>query len=327
MNCLENYIGIKGCGTVTPIGGYINMLPGITLKSVQGIANSEQVTYVNVWKDIQERAWLRFEKDVQNALRSRYAIKTTRGFYNLKTIDRHAEIQPSNNYCGLVIDSGIDENGLFAFDVSTISIDLITAVPGLQVFLFDREGNQLDVLMIDGAVGPNTISVNKRYAASLIFIAVNASGIALKTTTVSNGLEGFYSLMFSSFGECCRPSIHGALASLDAPYEPAVVSGTYGLSAKISPVCDFSSIVCHNKEQFKSAWMNLLGAELMLETLYSERVNRITTIKGEAAADLRDLYTGQYQNDLEEAIQGIRINADDACIECRQMVSRRERLP
>ncbi|MBK7882502.1 MAG: hypothetical protein IPJ81_00670 [Chitinophagaceae bacterium] len=63
MDCLIDYIGVKGCGNVKPLSGmYINQLAGISLESMEKIADKEQVTFMGVWKDVQARAWLRLEK-------------------------------------------------------------------------------------------------------------------------------------------------------------------------------------------------------------------------------------------------------------------------
>lgn len=64
MDCLLDYIGIKICGDEAPESGtFINSLPGISLESIDKIANEDQVTYAQVWKDVQTEAAIRFEND------------------------------------------------------------------------------------------------------------------------------------------------------------------------------------------------------------------------------------------------------------------------
>ncbi len=72
MDCLKGYIGIAGCGAVLPVPGNgqtlsdvysgltINQLPGISLKSIEKIANAEQENFLGVWKDVERRALLKF---------------------------------------------------------------------------------------------------------------------------------------------------------------------------------------------------------------------------------------------------------------------------
>jgi hypothetical protein len=75
MTCLKNYIGLKVCGTETSESGlYLNSLPGISLESVDKIADSEQITYAGVWDDVQTEAAARFYIDVVTAISECYSL-------------------------------------------------------------------------------------------------------------------------------------------------------------------------------------------------------------------------------------------------------------
>lgn len=64
MDCLNDYIGIKVCGDETPESGiFINSLPGISLESIDKVANEDQITYLGLWADVQAEAAARFELD------------------------------------------------------------------------------------------------------------------------------------------------------------------------------------------------------------------------------------------------------------------------
>lgn len=76
MSCLDNYIGLLICGNETSDSGqYLNSLPGISLESIDKIADSEQVTYAGVWRDVQTEAWNRFYIDVINELTKCYQLQ------------------------------------------------------------------------------------------------------------------------------------------------------------------------------------------------------------------------------------------------------------
>jgi hypothetical protein len=76
MNCLKDYIGIKVCGTETSGSGiFINSLPGISLESIDNIADSEQITYKGVWEDVQTEAYSRFYVDYINELTKCYSLQ------------------------------------------------------------------------------------------------------------------------------------------------------------------------------------------------------------------------------------------------------------
>lgn len=76
MECLIDYIGFFNCpGQAEPPSGlYINTLPGITLESVDKIATSEQITYLNVWRDAQIEASIRFELDFKQKINECYTL-------------------------------------------------------------------------------------------------------------------------------------------------------------------------------------------------------------------------------------------------------------
>lgn len=69
MECLIDYIGLKICGDESPESGlFINSLPGISLESIDHIADDEQVTYAGVWEDTQSEAAIRFKIDFMAAV-------------------------------------------------------------------------------------------------------------------------------------------------------------------------------------------------------------------------------------------------------------------
>lgn len=75
MECLRDYIGLKGCEETIPSSGlFINSLPGINLKSIDKIADHEQISFKGVWKDIQDRTLAKFNSEVQAAMLNKYRI-------------------------------------------------------------------------------------------------------------------------------------------------------------------------------------------------------------------------------------------------------------
>ena len=84
MDCLIDYIGIRVCGNETSGSGqFINSLPGISLESIDKIADSEQITYKGVWNDVQTEASNRFYVDVVNELTKCYQLQPYCDYENL----------------------------------------------------------------------------------------------------------------------------------------------------------------------------------------------------------------------------------------------------
>lgn len=81
MECLQNYIGVKGCDAPAPSaevgafsGLYINSLPGVNLEVMESIADHEQETFLGVWEDVQLRGLKKFALAVKAELNKCYRI-------------------------------------------------------------------------------------------------------------------------------------------------------------------------------------------------------------------------------------------------------------
>jgi hypothetical protein len=91
--------------------------------------------------------------------------------------------------------------------------------------------------------------------------------------------------------------------------------------------CQIDFIVCTNIELFEEAWMYLLGVELMLARLYSDRFNRYTTIDRNQATELKDFYMVEFEKSLNHAIKYIPKEFIEKCFECRSQIDHVELLP
>jgi hypothetical protein len=76
MDCLLDYIGLRYCGDQSSGSGqFIESLPGISIESMVKTADSDQVTYKNLWRDVQIEAANRFYIDVVNELTKCYQLQ------------------------------------------------------------------------------------------------------------------------------------------------------------------------------------------------------------------------------------------------------------
>lgn len=76
MDCLIDYIGLQSCAneTAPDSGLFINSLPGISLESIDKIADNEQITYKGVWNDTQKECVIRFKIDFIEKLNACYTL-------------------------------------------------------------------------------------------------------------------------------------------------------------------------------------------------------------------------------------------------------------
>lgn len=70
-------------------------------------------------------------------------------------------------------------------------------------------------------------------------------------------------------------------------------------------------IACDNKDLLATSLWYLLGHELMIENVFSNRINRYTTIDKGEARELADYYLVQYEKELKYAVQGIDVEDSD----------------
>lgn len=94
-----------------------------------------------------------------------------------------------------------------------------------------------------------------------------------------------------------------------------------------SEECNPENICCENKSLFADSWMYCLGTELMIERMYSSRLNKFTTIDKDQAQDLKDYYQVEYEKSLNHAIKHIPKEFIDRCFECRSNIDHVEVLP
>jgi len=76
MDCLIDYIGLQSCANQEPSasGTYINTIAGISLESIDKIANADQASYAGVWRDAQTEAALTFKPNFMAALNKCYTL-------------------------------------------------------------------------------------------------------------------------------------------------------------------------------------------------------------------------------------------------------------
>lgn len=78
LSCFINLIGLSYCAGVYEQPGsglYLNSLPGISIESIDKIADSEQITYMGVWADVQSSAVAQFRIDVMAELNKCFKLE------------------------------------------------------------------------------------------------------------------------------------------------------------------------------------------------------------------------------------------------------------
>jgi hypothetical protein len=331
MDCLINYVGLRTAGQPVPESGlYINDLPGITIAQLGDLNNSDQATFLDLWAAIQRRASKIFTTTFTNAMSKKYRLKKiTEAFKLSQTVDPTTNYPAAAELRGIYMDCFIDKSSFHHIPVSTVSVYLNSPVPSsFQLMIYEVHDDTLlllDTFAIASPVaGWNSILVGKRYYDSrTLFIcydatAISSASIPLDSYDLNPYLYGdlaqFYSHIF----------INGAIYN-NGSFSQST-DETYGLTATLGLQCSYDVLVCNYMQNMAVAWWYLLGSELMKERIYTDRVNRYTTVDLEKARELTLSLHNDYMNELLTFVDGIDLQRD-WCIDCDAIVRQVEFLP
>lgn len=327
MNCLTDYIGVIGCGAEVPDSGvYINSLPSINLRQLQGIADSEQENFLGVWANIQTRAQDKLLVDVSRRLRKRFKINSFIETFKLNenltatVLPAAAELRgfkyDTQNNNGYSLKSNfymtnVEYLKLFLTAQTTQPVDVYILDIDTGEFLFQKS-----ILVADQLIGWNLIKVNKSFLNQRIKLVYNSTEVNSVSTDQSD-------LINNGCG-CVNFNCGGELKGLQDVNE---TNDSYGLVGKISLTCTFEPVICGNKALFAGAFLYLLGAETMIERIYTERLNEFTTVGKDEAKELNNYFQSQYDEGMDNIIDGISISLNDCCISCNAPLRVVEQTP
>jgi hypothetical protein len=345
MRCLRDYVGLKVCGgasALPPSGLYINALNGIGLDQLSSLADADQRSVEGVWSDIQDRALLRFSDDLRAAFAAKYNISNIQQSISLiKKVDSStAEAGEASKWKGFVVDQRISSptddykySSLSSIHIQRVSFKADASNDGdtTQVKVFDLlTGDVLFSQSVTLATGWNDVEVNTTFTANhfdipqVIFVAINADGLACFDKTIDSIVSNHYGSLLD---------INGAISTYASASDPVLESdlttgsNSYGLTGEVSLKCSFDAIACSNKELFKRALWLCLGIEVMQEQLSSTRLSAYTSIGQKQAQENAEMWEGQYKESLMQAVSGISIDQSDACIECGSTYKIVEAMP
>jgi hypothetical protein len=341
MKCFEDIVTLRGCNIEETPGAiyYLNSLPGISLKSIEQIANSEQQNYIGVFDDIKHRASIRISNQIQSHLSKRYKLIKTRRAIEIADVKSEQNLIPTNNFRGLNIRTTGDQTDnytLSPFQIITVEsikiyIGNLTTQNNLDIIFFDWITKEiLHTINIDPttltADSWNTIIVRKSFSVGSLGIGYNDDKVWSKQYSVNNLNRIWGACVDECYGYDCgriqgfvssTATVNGVLSQSD------IVSG---IQANVSIGCSYDSAICFIRTQFAEAYWYLCGIEFMTERLYTERINFYTSVKREEAKELIDLYSIRYEEAMTNAIEGVRFDCD-VCLECNPIVDVFHNIP
>ncbi len=323
-----------GCGSADPESNrFINSLPGMPLEAIDKIASSQQKTFLGVWNSVEDRSISKFSTQIISAFKRKYKIKSIQQSINLgRVIDVSSPVATDTDYAGGLIDLSFQNSDYVKSNLMMISFQslavYVSSIPGddVPVKIYNDLTKEIlfeDVIPEDTPVGWYNIKVNKLLDAEKLAFVYKTSEFEAVHLELSPLVANTFCGCAASYG--CNGSLSGIRASDTTFLTTDTGTDTFGISAVFSLVCKYDKLICSNLAHFTDALWYLMGSEMMVERIYSPRLN-FWTINDEEAKELLALYQTEFEKAMEIAIDGIDLDMGDCCLECENIVSYAESI-
>ncbi|MES2731723.1 MAG: hypothetical protein V4714_08245 [Bacteroidota bacterium] len=325
-DCFTSYIGLKGCGAVAPTSGlYINSLPGISTELADKIANADQVSFAGVWSDVQTIAKGQILNDIVNGLSEKinfhevaYQTKRPRPSRTKETIPASAD------YRGVLIEapesrySQIRIKSLFVFSATAGSVSL----KAWNIW----DGSEVLAQTVTLVVGLNEVpldlEIDLSFSENSVFIGLDCS--ATDTIYFLQQEDDFWNFWD---GECPYMGSYSSqplridaasMALTDLPDYSTITrtSKPLGVWVTAEVVCSSELYLCENLHHFKTAILNLLGWQLLMFKLGSNRINFFTITREDVTEKLMSTFKADYESNIKRTLAAIPIEGSGFCFDC-----------
>jgi len=338
MRCLTDFIGIEGCTPEAPESGlYVNRLPGVSIKAIDKLANSDQKSFLGVWRDVQERGLMTFTTQLTSYFRKKYKLKALKDRIRFGELFDTDEVEAApivEDFRGIIIELNPDNTTeprlSDLISVGLTNFEFFSTVASDYDFVIGTLDNETELWRetITLTVGWNTIvptfQTNVFEWPRKVFMAVvtdNAMSTIETSLSVDTG-GGCGCECTCSLGDCCEARVRGAIAQrvggvLEAEYS----ANAHGFRGFISLKCSYDGLVCANKDLFASALWYVMGMELMVERIHTARINQYTTVDLSKAKELKDEFDERWRLELDLVVDSIDLNDYGCCIQPNPVTS------
>lgn len=300
MNCLIDFIGLAGCGEPTPASGlFVNSLPGISLKSIEQLADAEQHTYAGVWDDVQLRATKRLQLMLVAALSKNFKVKS--GIYSLSTYPITVSTTPGAASVPAFKFATTCNSPLQHHYIDTVTVRKVNAANSITVIVSNADTNATlyTNTFASNSDTTQTVTVAKSFYDQNIIMRVSVQG--------GTYYEDQWEDIFFPGGDI-KAGTFNANVFTESAYG-------YGITFVYGLRCSIVNLACHSKDLFALPLWYLCGSELMMERMVSERINK-WTVDRKQAEELKAFYDNEAEKALKQAVDGACINDYDCCIDC-----------
>ena len=315
IDCLADYIGLKGVSDEPISGIYINDLHGITTGQFETIREIEENDGIEEsWEALENRAIRSFETDIRSNLKKYFKNHQTissglTGYVDDNTLADHG----SGVYSGWLFDMTSYSSSL-KLGVNDVRLTLATA-EDFNIKIFDANtGEELYTKAVVGIVGVNIIKILQEFAV------YNHNKIFVAYDTI---------IPIRIFNDPLVPGAisQGSISIGSAVLASSIVSSETGLSVGYNIKCSIEEFVCSRMELFQEAYLYKLGIAFLRESKHSDNWNRYNLLDMEQSNELIAEYLVTYQELLDSTFQDLKVPDDGICFICNKTISKRVLIP
>jgi|GEM_PF-1829278 len=332
MSCLHNFIGLKGCSIETPLSGiYINDYPGMYMELLEQISSPEQMSYVGFWNSVQNIAYERLKRDVQNALFISSKVQLNQVLFQTSQqyVQQWQNVVPlpaSAQYRGTFISLrgskylGVRIRKLYVYNAGSVAA---SSIPFKIVQT--QDGKVLFSGTMDLQPGMNFFPINQVFYSEYdkVNFAILVDCTDLDTLSGNFIDYGFDQLDYECAAAWTYVRSNGFLVfpitadlsyiSGDSWTQDNSQSGVY-CDAQL--LCSLDSFICSQKEFLTDAWANLLAYHILWHKVASPRANFFAQGNREFSERSMATYLDSYNNSMQLWGSQLNLYGEDLCFDC-----------
>lgn len=324
MDCLNDFIGIRGlCTDVTAGSGlYINDLPGMKLKSLEGLSDNETEDFRAIWDKIYGRAQENFITDVlafmPENMKANQVVESAE--FGRAKADETA-VASTNEYKGIQIKAW--GSSYLAVEIEQAQIYSNATANNVTIKIFDTlDGVELYTGDFDLVEGWNMVQINQTILARgdrfELFVCYDGNDLTSMETNPTSSEMVFSTARGAKVTVGTTP-IEGNLS-----FE----SDTFGMILNWNTICSIEHFICRNKQRLKNALRYKAGIEYLIEVMMEDEVvSRQTLIPADQLQARMEQMESIYQQQMEKAMQNLEPIRDNVCFECNSSIKLVSTLP
>ena len=338
MSCLDNLVGVRGCGS-TAKDFYVNDLTGINIPDFDNAISKEHTNASAALQDIVSFACKFVERNVSNALGTKYQLKSfidnnVLGYY----YDDKELISAQATYLtGYEIK--IDSTPYLNMFLQGVSL-FVNHTGDVPIYVYDLlQGKLLDTITVSAVAGEivSLADLDLNYPTNKqrlhLFIGYASTFSSYKTSYISpfvgmqvnedcnNNCSGTYRNGYIYFRAAkildSNPKTNSYLESNDY--------GS-GLSVNYSLQCSFTEVICNARNMVAMPILYKAGELIMKELKHSRRLTGVVTVYSKNHDELMKEYQMEYSKQMEDFLLNMSL-PDSVCFSCTPSIKTRVALP